>query len=111
MDYGQATDPERAEESAHCAGTLIVMAKTGRWSVAARLAMELDLFDPDGLDLEAPVYDTFEAFVTGVHAYGFFVELDRFFVEGPRPPSRRPSPRMKSRNFSTFSASGPSWAR
>ena len=28
------------------------------------------------------VGDTFEAFVTGVHAYGFFVELDRFFVEG-----------------------------
>jgi len=28
------------------------------------------------------VGDTFEAFITGVHAYGFFVELDRFFVEG-----------------------------
>lgn len=26
--------------------------------------------------------DSFEAFVTGVHAYGFFVELDCFFVEG-----------------------------
>ena len=26
--------------------------------------------------------DSFEAFVTGVHAYGFFVELDSFFVEG-----------------------------
>ena len=26
--------------------------------------------------------ESFEAFVTGVHAYGFFVELDRFFVEG-----------------------------
>jgi ribonuclease R len=26
--------------------------------------------------------DSFEAFVTGVHAYGFFVELDRFFVNG-----------------------------
>ena len=26
--------------------------------------------------------DSFEAFVTGVHAYGFFVELDSFFVDG-----------------------------
>ena len=28
------------------------------------------------------VGDSFEAFVTGVHSYGFFVELDRFFVDG-----------------------------
>jgi ribonuclease R len=28
------------------------------------------------------VGDTFEALITGVHAYGFFVELERFFVEG-----------------------------
>jgi len=26
--------------------------------------------------------DSFEAFITGVHAYGFFVELESFFVEG-----------------------------
>ncbi len=26
--------------------------------------------------------DSFEAFITGVHAYGFFVELEGFFVEG-----------------------------
>ena len=26
--------------------------------------------------------DSFEAFITGVHAYGFFVELEEFFVEG-----------------------------
>ncbi len=26
--------------------------------------------------------DAFDAFITGVHAYGFFVELDSFFVEG-----------------------------
>ena len=28
------------------------------------------------------VGDSFEAFVTGVHSYGFFIELDRFFVDG-----------------------------
>lgn len=26
--------------------------------------------------------DSFEAFITGVHSYGFFVELEEFFVEG-----------------------------
>jgi len=33
------------------------------------------------------VGDSFEAFITGVHAYGFFVELDRYFVEGLVPVS------------------------
>ena len=47
----------------HCAGALILNEKLGRPNWRIRFAATLGLFDPSRLHLEAPVVDSFEAFV------------------------------------------------
>jgi hypothetical protein len=45
----------------HCAGALILMEKNGSSSQMMRIAERLGLYDPKRLDLDAPVYDDWEA--------------------------------------------------
>jgi hypothetical protein len=47
----------------HCAGVLVIMARTNAWGDMQQIAMRLGLFDPDRLDLSVPVYPDFDAFV------------------------------------------------
>lgn len=65
-------DPETGEEvhrhsgqEQHCAGALILlqnegMLLKGQWN---QVASRLGWFDPDGLDLSAPAFDSFESFI------------------------------------------------
>lgn len=47
----------------HCAGVLVIMSKLDDWGDMQQIAMRLGLFDPDKLDLSAPVYLDFDTFV------------------------------------------------
>lgn len=51
----------------HCAGALIVLKKMGAlWdNLIPRFARMVGWFDPDRLNLEAPVYDSMEDFIAG----------------------------------------------
>jgi len=62
--YSQATNPGKTERSAHCAGALIYMRKTGRMSVVSGLAQALGFYDDRQLDMSAPVVDTLEEFLS-----------------------------------------------
>lgn len=53
-------DPASEE---HCAGALILIEKTGTANALAQISERLGLRDPDRLNLTAPVFDTFAAFV------------------------------------------------
>jgi len=59
--YGQA----KVEQ--HCAGVLLIMARQERWGSMQQIAQRFGLLDADRLDLTAPVYASFAAFVL---AYG-----------------------------------------
>ena len=45
----------------HCAGALILMEREGRSSQMMRIAERLKLYDPRKLDMNAPVFDSFQA--------------------------------------------------
>lgn len=45
---------------AHCAGALILREKLGRPSLVMRLARQCGVYDPTRLDMDAPVYDSWE---------------------------------------------------
>lgn len=47
-------------DSIHCAGALILMEKEGRSSQMMRIAERLGMYDPSKLDMEAPVFDSFD---------------------------------------------------
>jgi hypothetical protein len=44
----------------HCAGALILMEKAGRSSQMMRIAERLGMYDHRKLDMDAPVFDSFE---------------------------------------------------
>lgn len=44
----------------HCAGALILMEKLGRSSQMMRIAERLRMYDPSKLDMDAPVFDSFD---------------------------------------------------
>ena len=44
----------------HCAGALILMEKLGRSSQMSRIAERLGMYDPRALDMDAPVFDSFD---------------------------------------------------
>lgn len=48
------------EDSVHCAGALILMVKEDRSSQMMRIAHRLGMFKPEELDMDAPVYDSFD---------------------------------------------------
>jgi hypothetical protein len=57
-----AGDGERVstDDSIHCAGALILMIKEDRSSQMMRISHRLGMFDPEKLDMGAPVYDSFD---------------------------------------------------
>lgn len=68
IDYDECDDTEDfqvdVDANRHCAGALIVMAKEGTLfsNRMPRIAAHLGWFDPDKLDMSAPVYDSLEEF-------------------------------------------------
>lgn len=51
---------DETHENSHCAGALILLEKIGRPSLVMRLAESLGLYDPKALDMEAPVYSSWD---------------------------------------------------
>jgi len=49
----------------HCAGAMTLLEKNGRANQMMRIAERIGLYDRSALDMEAPVYDMPEEFVTG----------------------------------------------
>lgn len=47
----------------HCAGALIVMLKEGKLGDMQQIAMRLGLWNPDGMDLTSPCFNSLKAFV------------------------------------------------
>jgi hypothetical protein len=57
-------DGERARDTsgeAHCAGALIMLERLGQPSQMMRIGERLGLYDRTGLDMEAPVFESFGA--------------------------------------------------
>jgi hypothetical protein len=52
-----------AAPTSHCAGVLIIMARSKQWGDMQQLAMRLGLFDPRKLDMSAPAFESLQAFV------------------------------------------------
>ncbi len=48
------------KDSLHCAGALILMEKEGRSSQMMRIAERVGMYDASKLDMDAPVYDSFD---------------------------------------------------
>lgn len=48
------------DDSIHCAGALILMVKEDRSSQMMRISHRLGMFDPEKLDMDAPIYDSFD---------------------------------------------------
>lgn len=54
----------RTRRSLSCAGSLILMEKSGSGpNQSARVMERLGLYDPDSLDMDAPVFASFAAFI------------------------------------------------
>lgn len=83
-----AEDPEddsvrvATTDSKTCAGSLILQAKTGQFNQMARIGMRIGVFDPDALDLDAPVPDSWGEWVSRFRPEGQPV-LDHCGVAGP----------------------------
>ncbi len=63
VDYEE--DKPDDYEQAHCAGALILMEKIRRPSLVMRFAHQLGRYDPSKLDMDAPVYDSWEEMKRG----------------------------------------------
>jgi hypothetical protein len=63
VDYGDAKPAEY--EEGHCAGALILREKLGRPSLVMRFARMVGVYDPSRLEMDAPVYDSWEAMKEG----------------------------------------------
>jgi hypothetical protein len=50
-------------QEVHCAGALILLEKEGRPSQMMRIAERLGMYDARRLDMQAPVYESFDAMV------------------------------------------------
>jgi len=61
-DDGGATVPPTAQQ---CAGVMIILVREGRFNDAMQIAHRLGMFDPAGLDMDAPVYATTEDAIKG----------------------------------------------
>lgn len=55
-DDGSRMDGPKAQ---HCAGAMILLEKIGRPNQMMRIAHRLGMYDPDALDMNAPVYNSF----------------------------------------------------
>lgn len=64
LDYSLPGGPDRNGPGVQrCAGMLIVMEKSEGPNQIMRIAERLRLYDPTRLDMDAPVYDSLDAFV------------------------------------------------
>lgn len=48
------------EDTQHCAGALILLEKEGRPGQMQQIAQRIGMYDPAKLNMEAPVYDSFD---------------------------------------------------
>jgi hypothetical protein len=55
----------RSPKLQHCAGALILKERLGERGQMAQIAERLGLYHPERLDLEAPVYETWDAMLVG----------------------------------------------
>ncbi len=66
LDYDQDSDADdggegrETEKTAHCAGALILLEKLDRPSQMMRISERLGMYDRRNLDMDAPVFDSFE---------------------------------------------------
>ena len=66
VDYEESKPDEY--EQAHCAGALILREKLGQPSLVMRLAHQIGLYAPEKLDMESPVYASWEDMKRGTNA-------------------------------------------
>lgn len=50
-------------KSEHCAGATILLEKIGRPNQLMRIAGRMGIYDPEKLDMESPVFDTFSDWI------------------------------------------------
>ena len=48
-----------------CAGVMIILTREKRFNDAMQIAHRFGMFDPDQLDMEAPVYESTDAAIKG----------------------------------------------
>lgn len=58
--YDEDGEPTRSGDEVHCAGALILMEKEGRSSQMMRIAERIGMYDPSKLNMNAPVYESFD---------------------------------------------------
>ena len=61
-DEGGDVIPPTAQQ---CAGVMIILARENRFNDAMQIAHRLGMFDPDQLDMQAPVYLSTDAAIKG----------------------------------------------
>ena len=66
LDYDDGDDPVETEKTQHCAGALILLEKLERPSQLMRIYERINSYDRTKLDMDAPIYDTFEEMRKGV---------------------------------------------
>lgn len=85
-------DMQKAPDSQQCAGALIIQEREGNLGQAPRIAERLGIYDPARLAMDAPVFDTFTAFIraqeggapdTVTTDNGEVLELEHCGVVGP----------------------------
>lgn len=59
-ENGDALPKEVEDKAKHCAGALILLEKEERPSQMMRICERIGLYDRRKLDMDAPVYDTFD---------------------------------------------------
>jgi hypothetical protein len=62
VDY-EGDKPEVLDDSQHCAGALILLEKLEKPNQMMRIAERLHLYDRRKLNLESPVFDSFEEWI------------------------------------------------
>lgn len=53
----------KLEETSHCAGALVMIKKNDVAHQMTQIAERFGLYDPSKIDMESPVYETFDAFI------------------------------------------------
>lgn len=57
---GEASPCRDTSNEHHCAGFLILLEKEGRPNQMMRISERLGMYDPNKIDMDAPVYDSIE---------------------------------------------------
>ncbi len=67
-EYTGETDVVEGENAQHCAGALILLERIERPNQLMRIMERIGVYDRRKLDMDAPVYETPEAFIRGHRA-------------------------------------------